>query len=334
MILCREFSSIHEIDIEFIPTIENLLAATLPDINILKTEEQNKSDQEYFVYHLFFGNRTNAPIGFAKAVVHIDKEVKPTFLNKLLNKDGLEKSVEWNISKENYSGFVFDPQYIDGMKDASLKAIKKLYKGKEVIEQKLYFDDQYQNTFLLEDAEIKKTIIPDSLVKNQSSYAEYMNALSLEAKKEVKALWKVIYQDPEIKYGDYDNLKDIFAYKDLGASQYKELKGKKIIQKYQNMECSKSYLTLENSYEVLAIVIFTSGHQGNAFFEIVHGDQHFSNKMFIQMGILKFYEDQNTTYLHALHTHINDELYKFGFTPKNQLAISTSLKRHDENLTH
>ena len=220
------------------------------------------------------------------------------------------------------------------MKDASLKAIKKLYKGKEVIEQKLYFDDQYQNTFLLEDAEIKKTIIPDSLVKNQSSYAEYMNALSLEAKKEVKALWKVIYQDPEIKYGDYDNLKDIFAYKDLGASQYKELKGKKIIQKYQNMECSKSYLTLENSYEVLAIVIFTSGHQGNAFFEIVHGDQHFSNKMFIQMGILKFYEDQNTTYLHALHTHINDELYKFGFTPKNQLAISTSLKRHDENLTH
>ena len=108
MILCREFSSIHEIDIEFIPTIENLLAATLPDINILKTEEQNKSDQEYFVYHLFFGNRTNAPIGFAKAVVHIDKEVKPTFLNKLLNKDGLEKSLECNIAKENYSGFVVD----------------------------------------------------------------------------------------------------------------------------------------------------------------------------------------------------------------------------------
>lgn len=335
MIFCREFSSIHEIDSEFIPSLEELLASTMPDINILKKEEEEKSDREYFIYHLFFGQRTNGPIGFAKAVVHIDKEVKPTFFNKIMKKAGLEKSVEWNIFKDHYSGFVFNPKYEKHLKEAALKAVEKLYKGNEVLKQKLFFDDFYENTFQGQGSnQIEKAIMPDALVKKQQNYQGFIASLSSETQKYIRSIWRHVYQDPELKLGEYNNFKDVFTYKDTGAEQYKELKKHHFFSKYQNMECDKQYLTIENDYEVLAIVIYTHGKQGNVFFEIVHGKENFDLALLIQLAIMKFYEDPRASYLHALHTNINNELYQFGFMKKSQLSILTSLIHDDSRKIH
>lgn len=334
MIISQEFSLISEIDPEFIPSLEELLASTVPDLNILTCEEKYKSDNEYFIYHLFFSNKTNGPIGFAKAVVHIDKEVKPTFINRILKKDGLEKSVKWNISKENYSGFVFDPKYAQGMKEASSKAIQKLFKGNEVISQELYFDDINQNTFSKDNTLITKSAIPSALLKNYISYPEYLRSLPVQIQQEIKKTWKAIYQDPEIKFGEYESFKEIFSYKDRGAQQYKEFKRLRPILKYKEVKRPKKFLTLENSYEVLAIIVYTQGHQGNAFFEIIHGIENFKPILFIQMAVIHFYEETSSSRLHALHIEYNNELFHTGFNKKNQLMISTKLVNNDSCKYH
>lgn len=331
MIYCREFSTIHEIDPEFIPSLESLLGPNLPDLKILEEEERTKSDQEYFVYHLFFGQKTNAPIGFAKAIVHIDKEVKPTFLNKILGKDGLEKSVRWNITKDHHSGFVFEPGYGEGMKEASFKAIQKMYKSNEVLTQELLLDDFQENTFTTWDTNITELSIPDALLKNNANYGAYLNSLPKETEQKIKGLWKSIYQDPEIKFGEYQSFKDVFSYKDRGAEQYKELKSKPEFTKYPLMEGEKIFLTLENEYEVLALIVYTPGKAGNSFFEILHGREYFDVDLFIQMAIIKFYEEPEASYLHALHRDINEELYLYQFAKKNQKRIVTGLKNYDSH---
>lgn len=333
MIFCREYSSIHEIDPEFIPSLEGLLEGTLPDLKFLEMEEKEKTDQEYFVYHLFFGPRTNSPIGFAKAVVHIDKEVKPTFMNRLMKKDGLEKSVEWNISKDTYSGFVFDPRYSDGLKEASIKAIDKLYKGNEVLSQKLYFDGHDQNTFAKENNSIESTVMPDALVKNQGNYPGYLSSLSKEAATDIKSQWKRIYQDPEIKMGEYHNFKEAFAYKERGSEQYKELKNSSLIKKYQDANCEKVFLTLENDYEVLALSIYCKGQNHHHFFEVIMGNENFSIDLLLQTNILKFYEESSGTYLHAVKVE-NEPLFKSGFNKKQQLSILSRPECHDSRTYH
>lgn len=334
MIYCREFSTIHEIDPEFIPSLENLLAGTLPDLVFLEEEERIKSDQQYFVYHLFFGQKTNAPIGFAKAIVQIDKEVKPSFWNKVFRRSGLEKSVRWNITKDNFRGFVFDPSYGQSMKEASFKAIQKLYQGHEILTQELLLDDFQEKMFTPWQTHIEQLTIPDALIKNTANYADYLKSLASETSEKIKHLWKSIYQDPEIKFGEYQSFKDLFSYKDRGAEQYKELKTQLKLQKYLQMQGERTFLTLENDYEVLAIVIYAVGKGTHCFFEILHGRENFGIELFIQMAILKFYEDQRASYLHALHNDISDTLYRVNFGKKGQLRIYTGLHHHDPRTHH
>ena len=334
MIFCREFASIHEIDPEFIPSIESLLEGTVPDFKFLEIEEKNKKDHQYFIYHLFFGPKTNRPIGFAKAVVNIDKEVKPNFFNRILGKDGLEKSVEWTISKDNYSGFVFDPTYIESVKDASMNAIKKIFKGNEVQTQKLYFDPLIQQTFPKDKNIVQTKVMPDALLKNKNTYHDYIASLKPEVRKEVKKSWKMLYQDPELKMGDYQNFKEAFEYKELGISQYNEYKKHEVTLKYKDVNCHKEFLTIENDYEVLAMVIYSQGQNQHHFFEILFGRDHFSEAQLSQLAILKFYELSSARYLHAINIEDTNCLSQYDFQMKKQLSVHTYQDSYDPSKLH
>ena len=55
MIITQKFHSVHEIDEEFIPTLEVLLGSQIPSFDWIKAYEDSAPKDTHFTYYLFFG---------------------------------------------------------------------------------------------------------------------------------------------------------------------------------------------------------------------------------------------------------------------------------------
>ena len=89
MLLTQSFNSVNEIDGDFVPALEQLLAQYIPSFQSLQDYEKNAAKDNLFSYYLFFGKKTNAPIGFAQVEFEKKQPIKQSLIERYVKKSAI-----------------------------------------------------------------------------------------------------------------------------------------------------------------------------------------------------------------------------------------------------
>lgn len=332
MLMTQKFNSVNEIDKEFIPSLETLLSNNIPSFEFIRNYEENAPEDITFAYYLFFGNQTNAPIGFAQLELKNEKEIKQSLFKKILKKDPVqeqyEKSVKWNIPGSLTEGVVFEPRYLKHAKEATEKVFNELFEREDILSQELRYSQAYQELQNISEADtiiFNQSEVAESLIKNQPDYQSFIFSLPQETREDIKSAWKILQKELQLKMGDYQSFKESFAYKTEGAKQYKELKNNPVVKKYLNDDCEAHFLTLESTEKIEALIIFSFGAAGNGFYEIIFVNDHIPLEIPHQLAIIKFYESHNCERLHYTGDIAAVKFLKpLGFTVRGQYFLSAN----------
>lgn len=335
MIITQKYNSASEIDTEFIPSLENLLSETTPSYETIKAHEEQAPENHSFAYYLFFGNKTNAPIGFAQVVISKDKEVKSHPLKKIFKKKDTidehkyEKSVSWFIPGAHKEGVVFSPEYSKYAKEKTLEIFQEYQQREDIYAQKLRFSDAFEALIPKISSEPLKQeneIIIDVLIKNKATYEDFYNGLKESTQKQIKNAWRFVAKDLSYQIGMYKKLKDVFAYKERGTIQYKELKEHPLFLKYNPDHLNLTFVTLETGYEVKSIMLFIDGQGINSFYEFINLSDDIPEVIPHQLAIVQFFEHESCDRLHYLGEVTNKNFFlDLGYTYRKQQLI-TSIK--------
>ena len=269
---------------------------------------------------MFFGQKTNAPIGFAS--IKINQEERPSkksFLDKLRKKKEQKAKLDWTMPGSLKEGLVFDPQYIQHACPKALAIFNEYQQREDVEGQKILFSTAYQGLTQTQQNQVLESFsIAETLIKNKDSYQEYLGSLSSEKMAEIKEGWKSIRQ---YNLADHTHFKEAFAYKSKGAEQYKKLKSSEPVATYLQLDCPMEFLTIENENEVLALTIFFEGKNGNAFYDVVLSNAGVTASH--QLAIMRFFEREHLHRLHYLGDEpISNSLIGCGFTQREQFRVS------------
>ncbi len=331
MLITQKYNSANDIDPEFIPALEELLAEHVPCFQVIKNYEKVAKENINFTYYLFFGPSTNTPIGYAQAEIEIKPDREPSFFQKIFNKkspinSGISK-LSWTSPGVYREGIIFSPQFIRYAGDKTSLILNEYFKREDVREQKIRFSESLSLANCFKDLKAKTT--PSTslgfLLKNKNSYQEFIEDLSFDLKKNIQADWKFIMKNLGLELKEYKSFKEVFQYKSDGASQYKELKrSPKVIDlAYIENECE--FLTLESTNRVEAIVSFSIGKGKNAFYDILLVGDNIPENIPLQMALMKFFENDDLHKLHSL-VPVTDpkEHLAMGFCERRQNTLSIS----------
>lgn len=335
MIITQKYNTVKDIDKEFIPSLEELLSNSIPTFQYITNHEENAPDDINFAYYLFFGNQTNAPIGFAQLEMKNEKLIKPKFLKRIFKKkeeeQQYEKSVRWTIPGSLKEGLVFKPQYIKHATKTAALIVKDLIEREDILSQEVLCSEAYneiRTRHQLENSKLTQRSTPDTLIKNQSDYQGFLSSLKDDIQLEIKKGWREVQKDLNFKLGEYDSFKTSFEYKKNGAAQYKHLKNNPLLKSYLQEGTQVEFLTLETSEELKALIIFVYGNNGNAFYDIILQDTEVPKAIPHQMAIIKFYEAQDANRLHfAGEIAQASELISLGYTIREQFLLSIQKRK-------
>lgn len=325
MLLTQKFNSAKDIDAEFIPTLESLLSDCVPSFDWLLDHETNSPENIHFHYYLFFGERTNAPIGFAQVAIKKDQKKSTSFLAKFIPKDQKSAKAKWIVPGSFQEAVVFDPKYRKAGLSKASKIFKEFEQRDDIEEQTLRFGQAYSElseTFSGQLTKQAERIVPDTLVKNQRDYKEYLNSLLETTRLSIMQQWKEIHKK-SFNFNEYEDFKEVFAYKENGAKLYKELKQNKNIKKYLKLNCA--YYTLEKEKTLLGIVFLIKGYGHHYFYDYYSLSNDFNESVLHQMAIMNFYEEENSNRLHLLFQPKDYEYFtQVGFTFRKQIELTYS----------
>lgn len=335
MIITQKYNSAEDIDPEFIPSLESLLENCVPSFELIKNYEKAAQDNINFAYYLFFGNTTNAPIGFAQVEMQKNTPVKKSFFSRFKKESPLDSKInthlKWSIPGSYKEGIVFDPKFIKHASDKTKKIFNEYFEREDIQTQELIFSGAYESLnipFQSQTYQNKDIVSLDTFIKNKQSYESFLSDLPRDLNQLIKRSWKNIQQDLNLKLGEYTSFKDAFSYKTNAANQYKELKQKPQIKKYLSVEEGIEFLTLESSESIEALVVFIKGSGHHCFYEILHLSDKAPEIIPHQMAILKFFEKDSVNKLHALgEITQTGHLLDIGFTKRNQRHISISKEK-------
>lgn len=329
MLITQKYNSAGDIDTEFIPSLEELLSETTPSFETIKAHEEQAPENQTFAYYLFFGQKTNAPIGFAQVVISKDKELKQNPLKKLFQRkdtiedNKFEKSVSWFIPGAHKEGIVFAPEYSKYAKDKTLEIFKEYDERKDIYAQNLRFSDAFETILPNQDQFTHKDeIIIDALIKNKASYEDFYLSLKQSTQKQIKNAWKFVARDLAYQMGMYKNLKDVFTYKERGAEQYRQLKDHSLFKKYNPEHLNLTFVTLETAHEVKSIMLFIDGHGINCFYEFLNLSEDIPEIVPHQLAIVQFFEHERCDRLHYLGEITNRNFFlDLGYTYRKQQLL-------------
>ncbi|MBT4790594.1 MAG: hypothetical protein HON90_03405, partial [Halobacteriovoraceae bacterium] len=165
----------------------------------------------------------------------------------------------------------------------------------------------------------------DFLLKNTDSYQSYLNKLEKNDQTKLKLAWKNVQQKLNYNIGDYENLKECFAYKSNGAAQYKTIKKDEKVLSYLQETAKTHFLTLETNDAVKALIIVIEGHAGNIFYDLLITCPNLTEEIYHQMSIMKFYEIASSKRLHFLGDINDTNSFKSqGFILKEKIQIHST----------
>lgn len=327
MIITQKYNSAKDIDVEFIPELEELLCDCVPSFDLIKKYEEDAPENTHFAYYLFFGQQTNAPIGFAQLEIE-DKPTKPSLFEKVLRKKKPQAKIKWFIPGSLKEGLIFNPKYIQNACQKAKKIFMEYQSRDDIQEQELVFSSAYQSMEQIEtpaEKEQKHFEVAETLIKNKPHYQAYFESLPESLQTEIKQGWREIHQQ-KLSMGDYARFKECFEYKEKGSEQYRTLKKNLNVLKYLALDSQIEFITLENDNEVQALVFFFEGKNGNCFYDIIQCNT--SEAVAHQLAIVKFFDRDHLNRLHALGDYSDlDYLFSLGFTKREQYHLR--FKKYD-----
>lgn len=333
--MTQKYNSANEIDPEFIPSLEELLAECIPSFDYIKHAENNAPDNIFYNYFLFFSNRTNAPIGFAQVEIKQTKATKKSLFDRFRKKTDLRekgvKSSRWFIPGSYKEGVVFEPMYIKHATPKAQKLLNEFCEREDIYAQEITYSHALGQLDFNHDVEHevtnKKTYIADSLVKSKKNYEEFMKNLSSEDQRLISTSWKMIHKELQYQIGEYNNFKEVFAYKNKGAEQYNIIKKIPKVKTYLEESHSPVFMTLETKDEIKALLIYVMGKNGNAFYDIVLTEDQIPETIPHQMSIIQFFESKSSHRLHFLgDMNSHHHLISLGYTKREQHKLSIENK--------
>jgi hypothetical protein len=239
MIITQKFHSVHEIDEEFIPTLEELLGGQVPSFDWIKSYEDQSPESTHFTYYLFFGNKHNSPIGYAQMALRPQEAPKTPWWKKIFGTKQTAaenyKSVEWNLFNR-CEGIVFEPRYI---KPGMLKAqelFQEYQTRSDIGAQIININEHHSVARPTENFEVCPSFL--TFIKSCENYQEYINQLGQHNKEFVEALWRE--GNKVYSIGEYPSFKEVFQYKNA-RELYRELKKHPTIAKYYPLRSSSFF---------------------------------------------------------------------------------------------
>lgn len=334
MIIGHKYTTVNEIDPEFIPSIEELLSDRLPSFSLIKDFEEKSDESTFFNYYLFFGNQGNSPIGFAQVEIQDDNlEKQSKFKLNFLKKKTLPyRKLKWRIPGSLEEGVVFSPKYARHALEKTQSIFNELQVSKEVHSQELKYNSSFEKidnqiSQLNSISNVEEYSVPDSFLKSFNNYESYFSALETVTQTEVKKLWKMVYKDLGLDIKEYTSFKDCFSYKTEGSHQYKELRSLEKIKAYQKLDNKLYFQTLESKSKVFVVIIYIEGKNGHLFYDFLNIENHLSNEVIHQMAIMKFYDFENFYKLHTLTANLSKEdsesLIRFGYSSRKQMSLTS-----------
>lgn len=290
MLIVQKFHSIHEIDPEFIPSIEILLQEEVPSFDILVQRHDSAPQGHLFTYFLFFGPTQNTPIGFAQLCLqpipssqYLPWHKKLAFWNK---EHEHWKQLTWRIGDGSTGLCVFDPKYTRSGKEKIQELIKEYELRPEVMAEQVFyikglqeFNLSAQGTNVL----LKEAYVLEPLTKAFKTYQSYLESLDSEMQSFVKNTWKNLHNKGEIELGDYQSPTDTPKTLQIPSSQLE-----------QWTKWGAQVLTLEKDLKVLGCLLVLKGRNGNIFFEPFpfepEGAAIVSDEIYTQYALLNFFE--------------------------------------------
>lgn len=300
MLIVQKFHSIHEIDPEFIPSLELLLQEDAPNFNSLVEKHDSAPASEVFTYFLFFGPTQNTPIGFAQLCLHqMPGEELISWQKKIKfwDKDHLHwKQVTWKVGDGNSGLFVFDPRFARSGKEKIQELIKEYESREDIMAQEIFHIKGLQDFQSSWDAPVKwskERFVLEPLIKSHKSYQNYIESLSPEISDLVKRSWKDLHKKGQIELGDYPTSKE--TPKTIPVDE-------KVLQVWERL--GAQVLTFEKDLKVLGCLLILKGKNGNVFFEPFpfepQGESLVSDELYTQYALLKFFEMPEARKCHML----------------------------------
>lgn len=298
MILVQKFHSIHEIDPEFIPSIELLLQEDVASFATLIQRHDDAPEGSVFTYFLFFGPTQNTPIGFAQLALKKVPDLLP-WHKKLAfwNKDHLNwKQVTWQIGDGSSGLCVFDPKYARSGKEKVLELIKEYEQRPDIMGEEIYCLKGLQDYPISWDAENKwssEAYVLDPLPKAFKTYQDYLNSLAPDVKKQIKESWKELHKKSEIHLGDYPSPLETPKTLPIPSAQIE------IWAKW-----GAQVLTFEKDLKVLGCLLVLKGKNGNVFFEPYpfepESESLVNDELYTQYALIKFFEMPDARKCHLM----------------------------------
>jgi len=290
MLIVQQFHSVHEIDPEFILSLENLLQEDFPHFDFLKDFQDSAPKGDLFTYFLFFGPTQNSPIGFAQ-LIH-----RPLPTNKLIslsqklsfwNKDYLLwKELIWKIGAGTNGFYVFDPRYQKSGKEKMAEILKEYEKRDGVKAQLITMVkglQDFKSQWIQTQFSMKERFVLEPLMKAYTTYQEYVTSLDSKVQKQIKESWKKLHKQDVIQLGDYSMATETPPTLPIPEETLKRWE-----------KWKATVLTFEKDLKILGCLLVITGKNGNIFFEPIPFEPQESpivpDELYTQYALLKFFE--------------------------------------------
>ncbi len=314
------FYTAKDIDEEFIPGIEELLADTIPSFKWLLKEEENINPQTHLCYYIFFTKQNNSPVGIA--LFQLEKKEKGNPWYKIGVKNNNELTINCYLPSFLGEGWYFLPQYKEEGTKAIWEIIEHYFQKRACVQVKsTVFDGSYSK--LTDDFQVTKNHknLQYTLLKTHSDYQEYLASLSKTVQTDVKNQWKQLHQ-AQIKFGEFESLKELFSYRSQAyQSLYKKLKTDSSLAPYTSNLAK--VLSLESEDKILVIIFMIKGVQGHYFYHIlpIDSDIEFNTSTLHQQAIFNFYSMEESQKLHPCSQDGEFNLSHYGLQTRNQTQL-------------
>jgi hypothetical protein len=290
MLIVQKFHSIHEIDTEFVPNIEQLLQEDVASFETLIQRHDSAPAGNVFTYFLFFGPTQNAPIGFAQLCLKPIPGAKLLPWHKKLkfwDKSHLHwKQVTWEIGDGSSGLCVFDPKYARSGKEKIQVLIKEYEARSDIMAQELCCLKGLQEFTFGHDTDVKSSreaYVLEPLTKACKTYQDYMASLAPEVQTLVRNSWKDLHKNGHVELGDYPSPLEMPKTLPIPSDQLETWN-----------KWGAQVLTFEKDQKIIGCLLVLKGKNGNVFFEPFpfEPEDHaiVKDELYTQFAILKFFE--------------------------------------------
>ena len=302
MLIVQKFHSIHEIDQEFIPSLELLLQEEIPSFQSLLEKHDSAPSDTVFTYFLFFGPTQNTPIGIAQlALRSLNGDELISWQQKFFKFWDKEhrhwKQLTWKVGDGNPGFFVIDPRFARSGREKLQEIIKEYEARPEIMCEEFYYIkgmQDFQTTWTYETKWSKERFVLDPLMKASKSYQDYLASLKPEMSQHIKQGWKNLHVKSQVELGDYSTARE--TPKTFPVEE-------KLIQLWDKL--GAQILTFEKDLKILGCLLVLKGKNGNVFFEPFpfepQGEEAIvPDELYTQYALVKFFEMPEARKCHML----------------------------------